>query len=92
MDDALIQNGGIDSIVGDLDRCWEVTKDQDKASKIEKALLEIQRDVKTETTFMRGAEQTQFSTAGKCSGYATASSGQVPRNTTRRKTSRKQLR
>ena len=52
MDDALIQNGGIDSIVGDLDRCWEVTQDQDKASKIEKALLETQRDVKTETTFM----------------------------------------
>ena len=52
MDDALIQNGGIDLIVGDLDRCWEVTQDQDKASKIEKALLETQRDVKTETTFM----------------------------------------
>ena len=30
MDDALIQDGGIDSIVGDLDRCWEVTQDQDQ--------------------------------------------------------------
>ena len=53
MDDALIQDGGIDSIVGDLDRCWEVTQDQDKPSKIEKDLLETQRrDVKTETTVM----------------------------------------
>ena len=30
----------------------EVTQDQDKASKIEKAFFETQRDVKMETTFM----------------------------------------
>ena len=47
MDDALIQDDGIDLIVEDLDRSWEVTQDQDKASQIEK-----QRDVETETTFM----------------------------------------
>ena len=39
MDDALVQDDGIDLIVEELDRCWEVTQDQDKASKIEKALL-----------------------------------------------------
>ena len=38
MDDALVQDDGIDSIVEELDRCWE-----DKASKIEKALFVTQR-------------------------------------------------
>ena len=38
MDDLLVQDDGIDLIVEELDRCWEVTQDQDKASKIEKAL------------------------------------------------------
>ena len=52
MDDALVQDDGIDLIVEELDRRWEVTQDQDKASKIEKALFETQRDVKMETTFM----------------------------------------
>ena len=53
MDDArLVQDDGIDLIVEELNRCWEVTQDQDKASKIEKALYETQRDVKMETTFM----------------------------------------
>ena len=52
MDDALVQEDGIDLIVEELDRCWEVTQDQDKASKIEKAFFETQRDVKMETTFM----------------------------------------
>ena len=52
MDDALVQDDGIDLIVEELDRCWEVTQDQDKASKIEKALFETQRDVIMETTFM----------------------------------------
>ena len=52
MDDALVQDDGIDLIVEELDRCWEVTQDQDKASKIENALFETQRDVKMETTFM----------------------------------------
>ena len=52
MDDAFVQDDGIDLIVEELDRCWEVTQDQDKASKIEKAFFETQRDVKMETTFM----------------------------------------
>ena len=52
IDDVLVQDDGIDLIVEELDRGWEVTQDQDKASKIEKALYEIQRDVKMETTFM----------------------------------------
>ena len=52
MDDALVQDDSIDLIVEELDRCWKVTQDQDKASKIEKALFETQRDVKMETTFM----------------------------------------
>ena len=52
MDDALVQDDGIDLIVEELDRCFEVTQDQEKASKIEKALFETQRDVKMETTFM----------------------------------------
>ena len=56
MDDALVQDDGIDLIVEELDRCWEVTQDQDKASKIEKALFETQRDVKMETTFMSYVE------------------------------------
>ena len=52
MDDALTQDDGFDLVVEELYRCWEVTQDQDRASKIEKALFETQRDVKTETTFM----------------------------------------
>ena len=52
MDDALVQDDGIDLIVEELDGCWEVTQRQDKASKIEKAFFETQRDVKMETTFM----------------------------------------
>ena len=47
MDDALVQDDGIDLIVEELDRCWQVTQDQDKAS-----VYETQRDVKMETTFM----------------------------------------
>ena len=50
MDDALVQDDGIDLIVEELDRCWEVTQDQDKASKIEKALFGTQKDGKTEAT------------------------------------------
>ena len=52
MDEALVQDDGIELIVVELDRCWEVTQDQDKASKIEKALFESQRHAKTETTFL----------------------------------------
>ena len=52
LDDALIQDDGFYLIKGEPDRCWEVTQDQDKASKIEKALLETQRDVKTDINFM----------------------------------------
>ena len=52
MDDALVQEDGIDSIVEELERCWEVSQDQDEASKIEKAVYVTQRDVKMETTFM----------------------------------------
>ena len=52
MDDALVQDDGSDLIVAELDRCWEVTQDQDKALKIEKALFETQRDAKAEATFM----------------------------------------
>ena len=52
MDDALIQDDGVDLIVAELNRCWEVTQDQDKASKTERALFETQSEVKTETTFM----------------------------------------
>ena len=43
---------GVGLVVEELDRCWEVTQDQDKAAKIEKTLNETQMDVKTETTFM----------------------------------------
>ena len=52
MDDALVQDDGIGLIVEELDRCWEVTQDQDKASKIEKALFEAQRDDKMEMILM----------------------------------------
>ena len=30
VDDASIQDDGLDLIVGELDRCWEVTQNQDK--------------------------------------------------------------
>ena len=43
MDDALVQDDGIDLIVEELDQCWEVTQDQNKASKIEKTFFETQR-------------------------------------------------
>ena len=52
MDDSLVQDDGIDLIVEELDRCWEVTQDQDKALKVEKALFGTQNDGKTEATFM----------------------------------------
>ena len=52
MDEALMQDDGIDLIVVELDRCWEVTQDQDKSSKIEKALYETHSGPKTETTFV----------------------------------------
>ena len=78
MDDACSQDDGIDLI----DRCWEVTQDQDKASKIEKAVFETQRDVKTEAAFMSYVEETQFSTIGKCILDATASSDPGLRDTT----------
>ena len=45
MDDALVQDDGIDLIVEELDRCGEVTQDQDKASKIEKASSRHKGDV-----------------------------------------------
>ena len=59
MDDALVQDDSIDLIVEELDRCWEVTQDQDKASKIEKALFETQRDVKkgNDLHVLRGTEE-----------------------------------
>ena len=47
MDDAMVQDDGINLIVEELDRCWEVTQDQDQASEIE-----TQKDVKMETTIM----------------------------------------
>ena len=47
------RDDGIDLIVEELDRWWdESRKTKDKASKIEKALFETQRDVRMETTFM----------------------------------------
>ena len=52
MDDALILDDGVDLTVEERDRCWEVTQGQDRASKIEEALFETQRDVIMETTFM----------------------------------------
>ena len=52
MDAALVHDDGIDLIVEELIDAWEVTQDQDKASKIENALFETQRDAKTETNFM----------------------------------------
>ena len=59
MDDALVQDDGIDLNVEELDRCWEVTQDQDKASKIEKAFFETQRDVTNGNDFHvpRGTEE-----------------------------------
>ena len=52
LDDALVQDDGVDLKMAELDRCWEVTPDQDRASKIEKALFETPRDVKKETNFL----------------------------------------
>ena len=91
MDDAVVQDVGIDLIVAELNRCWEVTHDQDNASKIDEALFETQRDVKMEATFMSLVEGTQFSTVGKCIGDVTISSDQGLRDTARRETCRKQL-
>ena len=88
MDDVLVQDDGIDLIVEELDRCWEVTQDQDKASKIEKALYETQRDVKMETTFMSYVTRRKlnFQQFENALADATASSDQGPRDSTRRET------
>ena len=90
MDDALVQDGGIDLIVEELDRCWELTQDQDKASKIEKALFETQRDAKTSFMSYVALRKAQFSTAGECARNVTASGHQGLRGTTRCETHRKQ--
>ena len=90
MDDALVQDDGIDLIVEELDRRWEVTQDQDKASKIEKALCETQRDVKMETTFMSHVARRKLnfqqlenalgtSLPAVIKGYATLRDGASPR-------------
>ena len=60
MDEALIQDDGVNLIVEEFDRCWEVTQEQDRASKIAKALFETQRDVKMETTFMSYVARSQL--------------------------------
>ena len=88
MDDALVQDDGIDLIVDELDRCWDVTQDQDKASKIEKALFETQRDVKNgnDLHVLRGTEEAQFSTVGKCTGDAITGGDQGLRDSARRET------
>ena len=70
MDEALMQDDGIGLIFAELDRCWEVTQDQDKASKIEKALL---RDPEgphdgDHLHVLRHAEKAQHSTDGQCVG------------------------
>ena len=94
MDDALVQDDGKDLIVQELDQCWEVTQDKDKASKIEKAFFETQRDVKMETTFMSylRTKEAQLSTIGKRTGDATTRGDQGLRDAARREVCRKQLR
>ena len=84
MEDALVQDDGIDWIVEELDRCWEVTH-EDKASKIENALYETQRYVKLETTFMSYVARRKLnsSTIGKCTGNVTACGDQGLRDTAR---------
>ena len=59
MDDALVQDDGIDLIVEELDRCWEVTQDQDKASKIESPSSRHRGDVKNgnDLHVLRGTEE-----------------------------------
>ena len=39
MDDAFVQDDGIDFIVEELDRCWEVTQDQRQSVEDRKGLL-----------------------------------------------------
>ena len=94
MDDALIQDDGVDLSVAELNQCWDVTQDQDKASKIERTLFETKREVKTETTFMSYVAQRKlnFQQLEKCAGNATANSDQGLRDTARRETCRKKLR
>ena len=81
-------------IVEELDQCWEVTQDPDKAWKIEKALFETQTNVKTETTFMYyvARRNLKFSAVGRCAGDTSANSDQGLSDTTRRESCRKQLR
>ena len=94
MDDALMQDDGIDLTVGELGpmlgghaRPRQSVEDREGPFRDSEG-----RQNGNHIDVLRGAEETKLSTAGMCSGYATASSGQGPRNTTRRKTSRKQLR
>ena len=78
MDDALVQDDGIDLIVEELDRCWEVTQDQDKSVEDRKGPL---RDTKgrqngDDLHVLCGTEEASLSTLGKCTGDATTSSDQ----------------
>ena len=87
MDDALVQEDGIDLIVEELDRCWKVTQDQDKASKIEKAFFETEgRQNGNDLHVLRGTEEALLSTIGNCIGNVTTSIDQGLRGTARRET------
>ena len=79
MDDALVQDDGIDLIVEELDRCWEVFQDQDKAS----------RDVKMETTVMSYVARRKLNVRQLENALGTP---QRLRDFTRRQTCRMQLR
>ena len=52
IDEELVFHDGIDLIIGELDRCFEVTRNQDQASKIERALQLTQRDMKQDPNFL----------------------------------------
>ena len=77
MDDALTQDDGIALIVGELDRCWDHARPRQSVEDRKGPLRDPEgRQNGSHLHVLRGAEETQFSTVGKCIGDATASCDQ----------------
>ena len=92
MDDALVQDDGIDLIVEELDRCWEVTQDQSVEDRTGPLRDTKGRQNGDDLHVLCGKEEASLSTTGECTGDVTTSSDQGSRDSTRRETCRKQLR
>ena len=87
-DEALVQDNGIDLIVAELDRCWEVTQDQVEAQDREGSLRDPE-GIGNYLPVLRRTKKAQLSTVGSCVGDS-ASGDQGVRENARSETHGKQ--